>query len=256
MHVLVHAKFKEWWAGYAYGPRYFADVLPALTIFLVYGLVPLCRTRAMELVAGALGLYCVAVQAIGAYAADDRWNRDPLPLERHPERVWDWTDLQITRALGNGWHGGDLAAVMVDAFRDPVPAQLAPLTQEDLVSTINARGLPDEVSRGGIASGVVDITNRGTKTWPAFSGEGVISGQYLTFLVARWFSNNQPLPGAGDVVALPLNLAPGEHVELPLGVVAPGTPGDFVLELRVSQAVDRIHGMAGPDALRIPIRVL
>jgi hypothetical protein len=97
LHILMHAKFDEWWAGYAYGPRYFTDALPALTIFLVYGLIPLCRAPGMRVVAAVLALYGIGIQAIGVYAADDRWNRDPVPLEVRPGRVWDWDDLQITR---------------------------------------------------------------------------------------------------------------------------------------------------------------
>ena len=56
-------------------------------------------------------LYGAAVQAIGVYCADDSWNREPVPLEQNPERVWDWSDLQIVRALRNGWRGGELAWV-------------------------------------------------------------------------------------------------------------------------------------------------
>jgi hypothetical protein len=88
LHVIVYALFKEWWAGYTYGPRYFSDVLPALILFLVYGLVPYCRRPPMRAVAVGLALYGVAVQAIGVYAADDAWNREPTPLERAPRRVW------------------------------------------------------------------------------------------------------------------------------------------------------------------------
>src|SRR5262249_56731864 len=97
LHVLIYAKFQEWWAGYTYGPRYFTDVLPALTIFLVYGLVPLCQMRAVQVLAAGLALYGIGVQAIGVYAADDRWNRDPQPLEVRPDRAWDWPDLQTLR---------------------------------------------------------------------------------------------------------------------------------------------------------------
>jgi hypothetical protein len=255
LHVLVYAKFREWWGGYTYGPRYFTDVLPALIIFLVYGLVPLCRARAVPVLAAALALYGVGVQAIGVYAADDRWNREPAPLEVHPDRVWDWSDLQIVRALHNGWRAGELAPAMASAFRAPVPAKVAPLSAADLASAIAARGLPAAVHRGTTATATVAITNRGRATWPAFSGEGVISARYLTFLLARWLAHGRPLDGAGDVVALPRNVSPGETVEVPLSLPAPPVAGDFELELRVTQAVDGRRGVVGDDALRVPVRV-
>lgn len=255
LHVLVHAKFDEWWAGYAYGPRYFTDVLPAMIIFLVYGLVPLCRTPAMRAVVAVLALYGIGVQAIGVYAADDRWNRDPVPLEVRPVRVWDWGDLQIMRALHNGWRAGELLPVMMDAFRDPVPARIAKLSEADLASDIGARGLPTQLPRGGTATGVVDVTNRGSAAWPAFTGDGVINSRHLMFLLVRWLANGRALEGVGDVVALPLNVSPGETVEVPISVTAPSVPGNFELELRVSQAVDRRRGRIGLNALRLPMRV-
>ena len=255
LHVVVHGSFAEWWAGYTYGPRYFTDALPALTLFLVYGLVPLCRMPAVRAVAAVLAAYGVVVQAIGVYAADDSWNREPVPLEQRPDRVWDWGDLQIVRAWHNGWHGGELAGIMLDAFREPLPAQLAPLSEADLASTIAARGLPGEVRRGATAAGVVSITNRGGAAWPAFTGEGAIGARYQMFLLARWLSHGRPLDGAGDVVALPRNLAPGEAVEVPLALAVPAMAGDFELELRVSQALDGVHGLIGADALRVPVRI-
>jgi hypothetical protein len=255
LHFLLHAKFREWWAGYSYGPRYFADVLPVLTLFLVYGLVPLCRTRAVQIAAAVLAVYGVGVQAIGVYAADDSWNREPVPLEARPSRIWDWSDLQIVRALHNGWRAGELAPVMVDAFRDRVPARVAPLSDADLASTVTARGLPSVARRGDSVTGVAEITNRATVAWPAFSGEGVMSARYLIFLLVRWLAHGQQLDRAGDVIPLPLNVSPGETVAVPFSVAAPPVAGDLELELRVTQALDGVHGLISRDALRVPVRV-
>jgi hypothetical protein len=255
LHVIVHAKFKEWWGGYTYGPRYFTDVLPALTLFLAYGLVPLCRTQLMRVLAAALALYGVAVQAIGVYAADDRWNRDPLPLEVRPQRLWDWSDLQIVRALNSGLKPGELVPIMLDAFGDPVAAQVAPLSEADLASSVEIRGFPDAIDRGSTVRGVAEVTNRSSVAWPAFSGEGTIGGRHLVYVLVRWFADGRPLPGAGDVLELPENASPGETVEVPLSLQVPMVPGAFELEFRVTQAVDRLHGMISQDARRVRLRV-
>ena len=255
LHVVVHAKFQEWWAGYTYGPRYLTDVLPALTLFLVYGLVPLWRSRLGQGIVALLALYGVAVQAIGVYAADDEWNRRPVPLERAPGRVWDWVDLQIVRSLHNGWQGGELAHVMVDAFRDPVPALLKPLSQDDLHSAIQMRRPPLVMQRGATLRRWVWITNQAHAAWPAFSGDGVISARYLTFLLIRWFANGQPLAGVGDVLPLPENVAPGEMLMMQVPFVAPSNPGRFEVELSITQAVDGAHGIMAPDVLRVPVLV-
>jgi hypothetical protein len=103
--------------------------------------------------------------------------------------------------------------------------------------------------------GVAKITNRSTAAWPAFSGEGVIGGRYLVFLLVRWLERGRALDGLGDVIAMPENVAPGEAVEIPLAVPPPPRAGEFELELRVAQAVDRMHGMISRDVLRVPVRV-
>jgi hypothetical protein len=255
LHVMVHATFTEWWAGYTYGPRYLTDVLPALTLFLVYGLVPLCRGPAMRAFAALLALYGVMVQAIGVYAADDDWNRTPTPLERQPSRVWDWSDLQVVRGLAGGVRVHELAAVMVDAFRDPVPAQVRRLSADDLRCAIVMKPPRRVFQRGASVPTLVKITNLGQAAWPAFSGEGVISARYLTFLLVRWFADGQLTPGAGDVVLLPENVTPGETIKMRVALVAPASPGRYELDLRVTQAIDGVRGVVGADALRVPVTV-
>ncbi|MGD9764227.1 MAG: hypothetical protein AB7V27_10975 [Candidatus Binatia bacterium] len=255
MHVIVHAKFDEWWAGYTYGPRYMTDVLPALTIFLVYGLVPLCRRPAMRAFAAVLALYGVAVQAIGAYAADESWNREPVPLERAPSRVWDWSDLQIVRSARNGFRGLELAHVMVDAFRDPLPARVAPLQPEDLAAAIQASGVPSAMAVGSRVPISVSIENRAAIPWPAFNGESMIGSRRLVFLMVRWLGRGEPVAGVGDVILLPENVAPGERIDMLVTLEAPRHSGDYELELRVTQAVDGTRGVIGPGSRRFPLRV-
>ena len=255
IHVLVHGRFREWWAGYTYGPRYFCDVLPALTLFLVYGLVPYCRRRVVQGVAGGLALYGLAVQAIGAYAAGDDWNREPVPLERAPQRVWDWRDLQIVRSARNGLHPLELRRVMVDAFADAVPARVGPLQPAQLAGPVTALKVPRQMPAGGARRVRLRIVNTGDAAWPAFSGEGSISSRNLIFLLVRWYADGAQVPGAGDVVPLPENVAPGEAIQMGFRLQAPSSPGDYELELRVAQAVDGQRGVVGPDALRVPVRV-
>lgn len=254
-HILVHGLFREWWAGYTYGPRYFCDVLPALTLFLVYGLVPYCRLRAVAVLAAALAVYGVGVQAIGAWAADDDWNREPVPLERDPGRVWDWGDLQIVRSAGNRLQPFELYRVMVDAFRDPAAAQLAALAPAQLAGTVRIVDLPAVLPPAATREVAVRIRNAGAAAWPAFNGDGVISARHLVFLLVRWYAGGRPLAEGGDVVALPENVAPGESVEVRWPLTTPSRPGAYELELRVTQAVDGRRGVVGPDALRWPVRL-
>ena len=97
------AMFWRWWGGNCYGPRLFSDVAP----FFVLSLLPCVnrldfrRRKAYScLFVTALALSMV-VQLRGAtsYAAWS-WNStqgSQDDVDCHPERVWDWKDMQIFR---------------------------------------------------------------------------------------------------------------------------------------------------------------
>ncbi len=245
LHVLVYGLFKEWWAGYTYGPRYFSDVLPALIIFLVYGLVPYCRTPPMRAMAAVLALFGVAVQAIGVYAADDEWNRQPKALELAPHRVWDWSDLQIVRSLRNGFHPLELWRVLADGLSDPVAAHVGPIDPSQLSGAIAGLYIPRSMLAGESKRVQLRITNAGTVAWPAFNGEGTINARFLTYLLVRWYMNGEVVPGLGDVILLPENAAPGEPVRMAFYLKAPSRPGDYEVEMRITQAIDKQSGTVG-----------
>jgi hypothetical protein len=255
LHVLIYGGFSEWWAGYTFGPRYFCDVLPALVLLLVYGLVPLWRRPVWRAVAVVLIAYGVAVQAIGVYFADDDWNRHPVPLEVQPRRVWDWSDLQIARAMASGFKGTELAPLLAGVVRDPRPVPLAPLKPKDLVAEIESTDGVATMRPGSTRELVVRVTNRGDKPWPSFSGYGATYVRLIVVVVGRWLADGQPLAGMGDVASLPSNVAPGERAEVRLRLTAPPRPGVYEIDVRVVQALDGEHGVVGPDGLRFPMRV-
>ncbi|PYQ08988.1 MAG: hypothetical protein DMF83_05025 [Acidobacteria bacterium] len=83
-HVLLAGCAREWPAGDAWGPRVLADAMPLLMLFLPEGL-----SRAGGLGWILVGI-SVVVQALGAFAYDDRWVR----LEQNPAapahaELWD-----------------------------------------------------------------------------------------------------------------------------------------------------------------------
>ncbi len=253
IHLLLHAKFTEWWAGYAFGPRYMTDVLPILCLLLVYGLVPLCRTPVMRVIAAVLIAYGVAIQAVGVYYDDDNWNRQPIPLEHAPQRVWDWSDPQIVRALRSGWHGTDLWPLLRKSFTDPHTVRLVELTASDLAAQIRLVGAPSQMLRGGRTAAFAEITNHGGLAWPAFSGDFKVRN--VVMLIVRWLAAGEPLPGAGDVLALPENLPPGESLQMDIPLVAPARAGDYEVELRIVQALDGTRGVSTENPYRFRVAV-
>jgi len=255
VHVLMYSKFDDWYAGYTYGPRYFTDVLPLLIVLLVYGLIPLCRMAAVRVLAAALVLYGLGVQAIGVYAADDGWNRDPISIDVRPERVWDWNDTQIGRSFANGFNGFELLPVMLDVFTDAVPAQLVELRPQDLASRVEVVGVPSRMKQGEERTMRARITNLGAAAWPMFSGKGLLDIRHLVFVVQTWRVGGRQLNGIGEVVLLPENVEPGETIDVEMPLVAPRMPGTYDVEVRVTQAIDGRRGIPSPDSLVSRIRV-
>lgn len=252
-HCVLYAKFNEWWAGYAFGPRYMTDILPALTLLLAFGLVPLCRTYARTAAVTLLALYGVGVQIVGVYYADDAWNRLPVTLEEQPERVWDWSDWQVTRAVRSGWKGDELLSNLLGVLRDPLPVRVQPLSANDLANEIIVLEAPSRLAAGGRADIVVEVINRGGHPWPAFTGDVRIRD--TVFVVARWLQEGRIIPWTGDVFRLPENVAPGEGSRMRVPLAAPATPGGYEIEFLIMQAIDGLHGLESWEMKRIPVQI-
>lgn len=84
-HALLAGSASGWAAGDAYGPRLLSEAMPLVMFFLPDGLT---RLRGLG---QAVVVLAVAVQALGAFAYDDRWVRlhQSPPAPDHAE-LWDW----------------------------------------------------------------------------------------------------------------------------------------------------------------------
>jgi hypothetical protein len=72
---------------------------------------------------GAVALaWSIATAALGAFCyPNDRWNSDPLDVDRHHERLWDWSDMQIVRCCKAGASPHNFALIDRAAFRLDAP---------------------------------------------------------------------------------------------------------------------------------------
>jgi hypothetical protein len=99
----LYAGYSVWWGGHTYGPRYLIDLLPLLVPLAAAGTMVLVRTRAGVL-AGAVALgWSLMVAATGAWCYPaEAWNTDPISVNQHHERLWDWKDPQFVRCWRRG----------------------------------------------------------------------------------------------------------------------------------------------------------
>lgn len=114
---LFYGSYSVWWAGHTFGPRYMLDVLPLLVPLAAAGLRavggPLLRT-----LAGAALAWSIIVAGTGAFCyPHDRWNTDPVSVDRSHERLWDWRDNQIVRCWDRGISPQNFSIFSREAFR-------------------------------------------------------------------------------------------------------------------------------------------
>lgn len=88
--LVVAAKWGMWWGGHSYGPRLLADLLPILCLFL-YPVLEAASTRSvLKYAVAGLAVLSVGLHGLGT-VSNGSWNRVPLDVDRHPERLWSWT---------------------------------------------------------------------------------------------------------------------------------------------------------------------
>jgi len=99
-HWIVISSFvRAWWAGHCYGPRYFTDLTPVLTLFLIPYLARWeCLSRTVRVMFTACALIGLAMHLRGGWSAKVyEWSSTPVNVDLHPERNWDWSDPPFLR---------------------------------------------------------------------------------------------------------------------------------------------------------------
>jgi len=101
--LLVLSKYSVWWGGHTFGPRYWTDAIPIFAVLLGFGLDwAWTRCRPVAFVFGITILTAIGIQVIGAFCFPSSWNVSPADVDRHHDRVWDWSDNEIRRCLREG----------------------------------------------------------------------------------------------------------------------------------------------------------
>ena len=106
LHWLVISDFDLWWGGWAYGPRFFADVLPYFFYLMIPAMAALVKLTGARkwIVAGVVtvlaGFSCfVHYRGANAREVINEWHTWPIDLGNSSARLWDWSDPQFLRGL-------------------------------------------------------------------------------------------------------------------------------------------------------------
>jgi hypothetical protein len=100
---VLYGSYAVWWGGHTFGPRYILDVLPLLTPLAAAAIGHRPFGRGAAAAIGLVLVWSVVVAGTGAFVfPNERWNLNPADVDRHHERLWDWSDTQIVRAWQSG----------------------------------------------------------------------------------------------------------------------------------------------------------
>lgn len=103
-YAILLSKYSVWWAGHSFGPRYWTEASVPLAILLGFAIDwSLSRSRALRPMFPVAVAWSIALQAAGAWCYPSTWNRLPADVDRHHERLWDWSDTEIGRCLAQAW---------------------------------------------------------------------------------------------------------------------------------------------------------
>jgi hypothetical protein len=98
-HWITTSLFEDWGGAWSIGPRYFVDIIPYLTFFLI----PLFQWHVFTkpAIKSAFVAAVIVSTLIQLHSATSiypfMWNGKPQALVDAPGRKWDWGDLQFLR---------------------------------------------------------------------------------------------------------------------------------------------------------------
>lgn len=104
IYAIVLAMFPHWWGGHSYGPRLYTELMPIFAIYLYWVIIDIQKEDKAYKPLIFIGIitYCVLVQSFAvidpSYSVH-AWNNLPLNVDLAPERIWDWSDMQIFRIM-------------------------------------------------------------------------------------------------------------------------------------------------------------
>ncbi|HYC22045.1 MAG TPA: hypothetical protein VEI94_05050 [Candidatus Bathyarchaeia archaeon] len=96
---LLYGFIATWWGGWVFGPRYMADVMPFLALWLALTPLPGHKRPLLAMLFAASIVWSIAVQEIGVRTYPCGWNDSPGNIDLTPERLWSLRDTEISRCL-------------------------------------------------------------------------------------------------------------------------------------------------------------
>lgn len=103
---IILATFPHWWGGCCYGPRLFTDITPIMVILLIPCLKKFLNFK--DTLKGKIFIVLFLLSLLLSALVQFRgltnwnvhlWNATPISVDKAPQRIWNWHDIQFLRGL-------------------------------------------------------------------------------------------------------------------------------------------------------------
>ena len=100
--ILFYSTYTIWYGAFSFSYRFLVEIVPLLMLFVAPAIEWVRRSRRRLVLTGALALYSVGIQVVGAYFYPCGWYRSPLADPSALARMFDWRDLEVAQCLRAG----------------------------------------------------------------------------------------------------------------------------------------------------------
>jgi hypothetical protein len=251
LFTLLYAKFIYWWAGWVYGPRYFADLSPILCVLLCPVAQALPSRRAFRAAFAALAVLSVAIHAVGAFCWDARWDAE-AHLEEGLDAIWSWPRCPIV------YYAAQIPSRLRTRWTDRRIRQAGLPTSLEALDALSATYEYDVPERfEAVAGGTIDLSvtavNRGRAAWLSETPD--MKGAVR--LGWRWRKEGQLAATWLERLDMHHPVLPGESYSFRARLPVPGAPGDYDLEVGlVDELITWFVDLGQSPSLHFRVRVI
>lgn len=139
-----------------------------------------------------------------------------------------------------------------NAPTEPARASAA-MSDSAFRAEISVANPPTRLDPGQQAIITVKVKNVSDAVWPMRGRQG--DGYFQVNLGDHWLDANNRAVRVDERTAMPRDLRPGEEVELPITLVAPNAPGNYVVTIEMVQEGVAWFSTKGPGPFRLNVRV-
>ncbi|HEV8437219.1 MAG TPA: glycosyltransferase family 39 protein [Methylomirabilota bacterium] len=241
--ILPYCKWGSWWGGGSYGPRLLADLAPVLALCLCPLSGVLARNWPLRGCFATLAVWSIIAHAMGAFGDGGVHYNVCKDFDRHPERLWSWTDNLLTHSSTMFFTRAAIVLTGSPTSRTAPDLLAASYRPHLTVPLVTAPSKALTVS--------LVATNDGRSLWLATArgDKGQVG------LAWSWLKDGRAIPGHEGRVVLCSDVLSGQSYEFVFLVDTPSEAGVYHLTLGLVDEHIRWFSDNGVPPVRLVVEV-